>query len=147
METKLFNAEDARKLAKEVKEINKQKAVEEANKPVGYLLKDIKRAIEEGKDYIIRSLKSFNELTNIEIIGKLKDLGFDIEYITERTERFPGADLPAVLIRWDEKIYIKTGKDEKVISDLIKSFKLDKLYFEHKPIYWFQDEFPKHFFL
>ncbi len=153
----MFTAEEARKLAKEVKEtkkqnmkqeleIVKQNSIKKAEEFIKCLLDEIKVAIKDEKDYVIKNVSSYNEFSYDEIIKTLKELKFNVslkKYIQGKRE---------LEINWkdEEALYIKTGKDEdyeKVISGFIKAFKQDQQYFEHKPVYWYQCEFPKQSFM
>lgn len=148
METQLFNAEEARKLAKEVKENKNYEAIKLAEMYVVSVLEHIKEVINDNKDYVVRDVGGYDDLTTNQIINRFRELGFNVVY--KKDER-----CETITITWNEEkdekmIYVKTRKDEdyeKVISDLIKSLKKDKQYFEHKPVYWFHEDFPRHFFL
>jgi hypothetical protein len=143
----MFTAEEARKLAKEVKENKNYEAIKLAETYVVSVLEHIKEVIKDSKDYVVRDVGGYDDITINQIINRFRELGFDVGY--KKDER-----CETITISWSEKeekmIYVKTGKDEnheKVVSDLIKSLKKDKQYFEHKPVYWFHEKFPTEFFL
>lgn len=162
----MFTAEEARKLAKEVKdkkqilakqeqESKKQKVLEKAEPIINNILQDIKQAIEDEKEGLDVDVMGLDNLIIDFVILKLKELGYNIEYVDYKNPpECKGLDKKEICISWNRKeekmIYVKTGKDEdheKVVSDLIKSLKKDKQYFEHKPVYWFHEKFPTEFFL
>jgi hypothetical protein len=161
METKLFNAEDARKLAKEVKdkkellakqeqEDKKQSIAKSAEPIINKALEEIKQAINDNKEYIKVDLTNYDKNIENFVVSKFKELGFIINRVTGHINS-PKSSI--INIRWEEDekmIYVKTGKDEdheKIVSDFIKSLKKDKQYFEHKPVYCFHENFPTEFFL
>ena len=144
----MFTAEEARKLAKEVKdkkellakqeEENKKQSIAKLAEPViEKILQDIKQAVGDEKDGLIVDVMELDDLLIDYIIFRLKELSFNIKYLNHKNPpKCKGLDIKEISIDWCEKdekmIYVKTGKDEdreKVVSDLIKSLK----HFEHKP--------------
>lgn len=156
----MFTAEDARKLAKEVKdkkellakqkqESQKQKAIEEAKPIVEKYLENIKLAIsqeDQEKEYIVENLEHLDDLVIDEIITSIRNLGFDVKRDNLATTKKP--DYQTLTISWRKKLS-KPKLNDKEINDLVKQiFNKSDEYFEHKPIYWYQqNEFPRQFFL
>lgn len=153
----MFTAEEARKLAKEVKDkkellakqeqdVKKQNAIKLAEPIINNSLDRIKQVIEEGKyDYSVIQAESLDDVIVDIIITKFRELGYNVRH-SKKCSKIGDytTNINGIVISWegdDEKmIYVKTSKDkdyEKVVSDFIKSLKQDKRYFEHKPVYRF----------
>jgi hypothetical protein len=159
----MFTAEEARILAKEVKdkkellvkqeqENKKQKAIEEAKPIIEVYLENIKRTIaqpNQEKDYIVENLENLDDLVIDEIITSIRDLGFIVKRDKIVTTNKP--DYQTLTISWKEEKLIKPKLNDKEINDLIKSI-FDKPidyfgYPYYRPIRCFSDEFPNRFFL
>ncbi len=162
----MFTAEEARKLAKEVKdkkellakqeeENNKRTIATLAEPIIQKILDGIKLAIEkEEKLYkydLWDDVEKFDEDSLIiqYILLRIKELKFNVIYRRESHNRTRAGISENIAITWDEKDnLIKTKVTDKEIQDLIKKvFNKPDEYFEHKPIYWWRGEFPKQSFM
>jgi len=150
----MFTAEEARKLAKDVKdkkellakqeqENKKQKAIEEAKPIIDVYLENIKRVIaqpNQEKDYIVENLENLDDLVIDEIIISIRDLGFIVKRDKIATINKP--DYQTLTISWKEDKLTKPKLSDKEVSDLVKKiFNKPDEYFEYKPVYWIPIKF------
>jgi len=146
----MFTAEDARKLAKDVKnkkellakqeqENKKQKAIEEAKPIIDVYLENIKRTIaqpDQEEDYIVENLENLDDLVIDEIITSIRDLGFIVKRDKIATTNKP--DYQTLTISWKEEKLTKPKLTDKEVSYLVKKIFNN---FEHEPVYWIPTRF------
>ncbi len=151
----MFTAEEARKLAKEVKDEKEllakqeqekkyEEAVKVAENIVNKTLEDINQAIIDDKDSIKVNLSEYSKDVEKVFVSKIKNLGFNIKYVTEHINSSKTSEIK---ISWNEPELSTSKITNKEFDDLIRKI-FDKPHgiFTH-PTRWVESEFPRRFFL